>query len=352
MVRRASSERLLSWRPRRHTWVGTSGVHGGSRHVRSSIRSVAAGGLGDPRGSSRVGHPDGGLSAAVTRTGTLVFVPGGPEPRRCGRCRGSTGRGTRRQSRHRRARYGSARLSPDGTRIAVNIRDEENDIWVWDLARQTLTRLTFDADIDLAPVWAPDGRRVVFASTRTGVFNLYTRDADGAAQDVRLTTGANTQLPDSVTPDGAFVIGHEVRPQTRSDLVRFARDPGRGGGAIAAQGLVETPFEEWNGELSPDGRFLAYQSNESGDIEVYVRTYPEVANARWQVSRNGGSQPVWTRGGRELIYLDGAGHLTAVPVSRRARRFALGHPRRCSPRRAPSNPPGVNTTCRPMDSDS
>ena len=120
------------------------------------------------------------------------------------------------------------------------------------------------------------------------MYNLYAREVDGAASDVRLTTGANTQLPDSVTPDGAFVIGHEVRPQTRSDLVRFPLDPGRGAGAPAAEGLVETPFEEWNGEISPDGRFLAYQSEESGQSEVYVRPYPRVANARWQVSSGGG----------------------------------------------------------------
>jgi len=107
-----------------------------------------------------------------------------------------------------------------------------------DVLRQTLTRLTFDADVDLSPVWTPDGRRIVFASTRSGVYNLYAREVDGAASDMRLTSGANTQLPDSVTPDGAFVIGHEVRPQTRSDLVRFPLDPGRHAGAPAAEGLV------------------------------------------------------------------------------------------------------------------
>ena len=163
--------------------------------------------------------------------------------------------------------YQSARFSPDGTRIAVNIRDQENDIWVWNVLRQTLTRLTFDADVDLSPVWTPDGRRIVFASTRTGVYNLYAREVDGAASDMRLTSGANTQLPDSVTSDGAFVIGHEVRPQTRSDLVRFPLNPPRDAGAAAAEGLVETPSEEWNGEVSPDGRFLAYQSEESGQTE-------------------------------------------------------------------------------------
>ncbi len=128
---------------------------------------------------------------------------------------------------------------------------------------------------------------------------------------MRLATGANTQLPTSVTPDGAFVVGQEVRPQTRADLVRIALSPGR---EAASEGLVETPFDEWSGEVSPDGRFLAYLSVESGQSEVYVRPMSVGTKARWQVSSGDANDPVWTRGGRELIYTDGAGRLIAVPV--------------------------------------
>ena len=158
------------------------------------------------------------------------------------------------------------------------------------------------------------------------MYNLYARNVDGATQDVRLTTGANTQLPDSLTPDGAFVIGHEVRPQTKSDLVRIPLNQERGAGGSAAEVLVEAPFDDWSGEISPDGRFLAYQSDESGQSEIYVRPYPLVVNARWQVSSGGGGQPVWTRGGRELVYLDGARHLTAVPVDPAGATFRAGTP--------------------------
>jgi len=258
--------------------------------------------------------PTGALNVAVTQAGTLVFVPARSDTVSLRSLAWVDRQGHETPIPAPSRPYQSARLSPDGTRIAVNIRDQENDIWVWNVLRQTLTRLTFDADVDLSPVWTPDGRRIVFASTRTGVYNLYAREVDGAASDMRLTSGANTQLPDSVTSDGAFVIGHEVRPQTRSDLVRFPLNPRRDAGASAAEGLVETPSEEWNGEVSPDGRFLAYQSEESGQTEVYVRPYPRVADARWQVSSGGGMAPVWTRNGRELIYLDGAHHLTAVAV--------------------------------------
>jgi serine/threonine-protein kinase len=258
--------------------------------------------------------PTGTLNVVVTTAGTLVSVPAGTEgaPLRTLAFVDRQGRDTPLPAPARP--YDSVRLSPDGTRIAVSIRDQENDIWTWDLARQTLARLTFDADMDICPVWTPDSRRVVFASARTGAYNLYARDVDGAARDVRLTAGANTQVPGSVTPDGTRVIAHEVRPQTKSDLVRFALTPGDGAGPAAAEGLVETPFEEWNGEISPDGRFIAYQSEESGQSEIYVRPSRSDATARWQVSSGGASEPVWTQGGRELIYRDAALRLTAVAV--------------------------------------
>ena len=273
--------------------------------------------------------PTSALNAVVTTAGTLVVLPGGAgatilrSPVWVDRQGHETPTGAPARP------YESARLSPDGTRVAVSIRDQENDIWMWDLARKTLTRLTFDADVDLDPIWTPDGRRVVFASARTGVYNVYARDVDGSAPDVRLTTAANTQLPTSVTPDGAFVIAQEIRPHTKSDLVRVALAPGRGAGPAEAEGLVETPFEEWSGAISPDGRFIAYVSDESGPgapSEIYVRPYPMASNARWQVSPGGGMDPVWTRGGRELLYRDDTGRLMAVPVETTGPTFRTGTP--------------------------
>ncbi len=268
--------------------------------------------------------PTAPLNVAVTAAGTMVFVPktSGPAAQRVLVWVDRQGHETAIAAPPRP--YESARLSPDGTRVAVSIRDQENDVWAWSLSRLTLTRLTFDPDVDLAPVWTPDSRRIVFTSARTGAYNLYTRDVDGTAPEVRLTNGANTQVPDSVTPDGKFVIGHEVRPHTKSDLARFALTPAAGSGAAAAEDLVRTPFNEWNGEVSPDGRFLAYQSFESGQEEVYVRPFPQVAAGRWQVSSGGGASPVWTRGGRELIYLDAKQHLTAVTADTTGATFRAG----------------------------
>jgi eukaryotic-like serine/threonine-protein kinase len=141
--------------------------------------------------------------------------------------------------------------------------------------------------------------------------------ADGRGPADRLTSTANVQVPASITPDGAFVVAVERRAQTGSGLVLFALT--RPADAVASRlsaskPLIEQPFTEQNGEVSPDGRFLAYESNESGRFEIYVRPYPRVADGRWQISLAGGTRPAWTRAGREVVYLDAANHLTAVPV--------------------------------------
>ena len=166
-------------------------------------------------------------------------------------------------------------------------------------SRQTLTRLTLDADIDLNPMWTRDARRVIFSSARAGVYNLYALDINRAGSEVRLTRSANTQLPDSVTADGAFVILHEVRPGSGSDIDRFPLQPGQASAPASGERLVHGPSDEWNGEVSPDGSLLAFQSGESDQAEVYVCPYPDVARARWQLSSGGGQEPAWTRGGRE-----------------------------------------------------
>jgi Tol biopolymer transport system component len=224
--------------------------------------------------------------------------------------------------------YVGPRISPDGTRIAVEIRDQENDIWLWDLTHQALTRLTFDPAIDRDPVWTPDGRHIIFASSRTGAFDLYARTADGTGTDVRLTASTNSEYAAQVTPDGLFIIGYEVRPRTAFDVVRFALSghPGAGGVVTRSELLIETPADDRNAELSPDGRYLAYQSNESGQFEIYVRPYPQIGSGRWQVSTSFGQDPTWARNGRELFYMDRTKHLMTVPVDTRGATFSAGAP--------------------------
>ena len=271
----------------------------------------------------------GAADATVTQAGTLAYVPRG-----AGEATPRLLVWVDRQGRETpvpapaRA-FVSPRISPDGTRVVVNTYDQESDLWVWDLARKTFTRLTFDPGIDLNPIWTADGRRVLFASNRAGAYNPCVRAADGTGTEVRLTTSTNPTYPLSITRDGAFVLGLEFRSSTGYDLVRLpfegsAASSGTGTAAVAT--LLATRAAELDPEVSPDGKFVAYQSDESGRFEIYVRPYPQVSNGRWQVSTGGGTMPVWTRDGRELIYLDAATRLTAVSVETTASTFHVGTP--------------------------
>ncbi len=193
------------------------------------------------------------------------------------------------------------RLSPDGRRLAVSRFFSINrDVWIYDLARETSTRLTFDAARDTDLVWTPDGRRVLFGSERHGVANLFWKAADGTGQVERLTTSPNRQAPSSFSPDGKSLAFTERNPKTGTDIHVLSME-----GERTSRPLLETPFDEHRPVISPDGRRLAYESNESGRQEVHVRPFPNVEEGKWQISRDGGRQPVWGPRGRELFYRTG-----------------------------------------------
>ena len=198
--------------------------------------------------------------------------------------------------------YVYPRLSPDGTRVALDARDDENDVWVWDLTRETLTRLTLSEEPDTYPVWTPDGQRVVFGSARDGRPNLYWRAADGTGAVERLTESPNAQFPQTVSSDGTRLVLSENAPDTGRDLNVLTLDGDR-----KVEPLIVTEFNEQNAEISPDGRLLAYESNASGQEEIYVRLFPDVDAGRWQISTTGGRRPLWGPEGRELFYLTEAG---------------------------------------------
>ena len=243
---------------------------------------------------------EGVVNAAVAANGTLVYVP--PD---------SLGTGLRSLVWTTRAgdeepvpapprEYESLQLSPDGSRAVIQVNDKGiGDIWVWDFARQTLTRLTFDAENDYDPAWTPDGRRVVFS--RRG--ELFWRAADGTGAEERLTTSGG-MLPTSFSPDGKQLIVEQ-----NSDIKLLTMD-----GKEHVTPLVETIFSESRPYLSPDGRWLAYQSDESGQNQIYVQPFPDLNAGRWQVSPTGGREPAWSRNGRELFYLDGEGALVTIPI--------------------------------------
>jgi eukaryotic-like serine/threonine-protein kinase len=202
--------------------------------------------------------------------------------------------------------YLRPRLSPDGTRVIVDSQDAERDIWLWDFARKTLTRLTFDPTSDGSPIWAQDGRHVLFSSLRSGVYNLFSVAADGSGTPERLLQSSTHNYPTSVTPDGRQLVFSDVM---KTEVMMLNLDDNK-----HVTPLVQTPFAERNGDISPDGRWLAYESNESGKSEIYVRPFPDVNSGRWQVSNAGGTRPHWARSSRELFYVAPPGALMSVRI--------------------------------------
>lgn len=216
--------------------------------------------------------------------------------------------------------YTHVRASPDGTRLALTAGDEESDIWVWDLRRQALTRMTFDPATDTYPLWTPDSRRLIFTSQRAGAFNMWWQAADGSGTPERLTTHDRTQAPTALAPDGTLVF-HQVTESMGRDLMAMAMD-----GSRKITGLLQTPAEERDAVLSPDGRWLAFGTDSSGRSEVYARPFPNTSAGQWQISTAGGKMPVWSRDGKELYFFADNGALMAVTVEAGATGWKAGQP--------------------------
>jgi eukaryotic-like serine/threonine-protein kinase len=225
--------------------------------------------------------------------------------------------------------YEFPRLSPDGARVALSIADQEEDVWIGELGRGTLTRLTLDPARDWFPVWTLDGRRIVFSSTRGGVPNVWWQAADGTGTAERLTTSSNAQFVTGVTPDGSAVVFNEQTPTMGRDLFSLALN-----GTHQTKALLQTKFDERNGIVSPDGRWLAYESNSSGAFEIYIRPFPNVGGGQWEVSTAGGTQPLWSRSGKELFYFSGDGALLRVPVEASGATWHAGAPTKLLDRRS------------------
>jgi Tol biopolymer transport system component len=208
------------------------------------------------------------------------------------------------------ARYLDFTLSPDGMRAAVAINDVQQnnpDLWIVDLARGLRSRFTFDKAGDRYPVWSPDGDRIVFSSNREGVLDLYWKPSNGATHEELLLKSSDDKIALDWSRDGKYLLYKVLDPKTSSHLwylpmKETERKPVRFLANEASQG-----------RFSPDGRFVAYTSNEYGAREVFVRTFPD-PGGRWQVSKNGGSQPHWRRDGKELFYLAAGFVVTSVDV--------------------------------------
>lgn len=220
--------------------------------------------------------------------------------------------------------YEVARISPDGGKVALDLRDQTGDIWIWDLQRQNLVSLNRDPAQDMSPLWMPDGRRIVWSSTRGGSTpNLYWQSADGTGKVERLTANAQNQFPTAVTRDGAHLIYFGANSAQGLDIFRIdLRSTDR-----KPETLVGPGTRQLGAELSPDDRWLAYHSNESGEFQVFVRPYPNVEDGRIQVSTEGGTRPVWSHRGDELFYLDQRGLLHSASIKVEGGKLSAGVPK-------------------------
>ena len=224
------------------------------------------------------------------------------------------------------------RLSPDGEKLAASAPDPLNAggaIWVYDLRSKVRSRFTFGAGTNSSPAWSPDGSKVAFASSRNGAFNLYIKPINGATEEEPLHATPEDERPQSWSADGRFLV-IDSRPQSRQNSPEIAILPLTGYGKPFS--YLNASYANSGGQVSPDGRWLAYVSNESGRPEVYVTAFPQ-AKGKWLVSSTSGTTPRWRRDGRELFFCRTDGILMAAEVMAGKDSFAVGSIKQLSERR-------------------
>jgi Tol biopolymer transport system component len=199
--------------------------------------------------------------------------------------------------------YQGLKISPDGNKVALTISSGNGDIWIWDIPHKTQTKLTFDKANSYFPLWTPDGKRIVFRSGRAGEFSgIYWKSADGIGGDELLASKPDRNIgPVSLSRDGKMLAVQEISlTPLRADIGMLSME-----GKREIKELLQEKYLELEPQISPDGRYVAYQSDESGKGEIYVRTFPDVNKGKWQVSSDGGNSPLWSPDGRELFYRSG-----------------------------------------------
>ena len=270
----------------------------------------------------------GAAQYATAPSGTLVYADGGPSPTRLTALASVTRTGLAERLSIPGAAYLAPRLAPSGDRVAVTEVTPQQRVWLYHVDRRTRTLLTAGTEQGVLGVWAPDGQTIGMSSPSGGAINLYRKAADGTGAMDRLTTSPNFQTPSDWSPDGKAIAFVERDAATGWDIwLLDVDDPKR-----VARPWLKTPASEGYPTFSPDGRWLAYASNESGRAEVYVQPYPG-PGPRVLVSTEGGDAPAWRGDGAELFYLtlptqSSPRSMMAVPVQSTATGLAAGAPRR------------------------
>jgi eukaryotic-like serine/threonine-protein kinase len=235
--------------------------------------------------------------STLGRTGTLVYVSGAvrsPQSKLVWVNRN----GTEEPLASPAHPYSMPRISPDGRKVAVALEEKDSQTWHYDFSRKTLTRFTFEGTVNISSIWTPDSKRLVFNSNRGGAANIFWQFADGSGGLERLTTSENLQAPTSWSGDGQLLAFHEINSNTQREIWVLRISDRK------AQPFLRTLFDEGGPQFSRDGRWLAYISNESGRYEIYVQAYPG-PGGKYQISTEGGTEPLWNPNGRELFYRSG-----------------------------------------------